>query len=88
MEREPDHKCNLCGETFLVKIHFVDNLTWQGTINWLNGKKKRTFRSLLELFLLLQEAIEKDMANAPTFHSWDDTKWYRCLEKARHLIVG
>ncbi len=44
---------------FLLKIMYKKNYSWQGEIHWLATDKKRTFRSSLELFMLLQEAMEE-----------------------------
>lgn len=44
--------------SFLLSIHFRQNATWQGTVHWLDGKKTRHFRSVLELAALMQEAMD------------------------------
>ena len=53
----------------MVCIHYRENATCQGTIQWLDEEKTQTFRSFLEMMQLMQEALEK---NSPgnTFHSW------------------
>lgn len=60
--------------TFLVRIQFQENTTWQGRIEWLEGKKSKPFRSLLELIVLMQEA--QQLAGSGEielrFHSWDE----------------
>lgn len=62
------------GATFLVRILFRQNATWQGTIQWLDGKTNRPFRSLLEMILLINEALET--AEGPDavceFRTWDE----------------
>ena len=46
--------------TFLVRIMFRQNTSWQGTVNWLEGRRELSFRSVLELIGLLDSAL-----NAP-----------------------
>ena len=61
------------GCTFLVKVQVRQNTTWQGTIQWLDGKKSRHFRSLMELIILMQEALnEAGPAAETTFRTWAD----------------
>ncbi|RQD78662.1 MAG: hypothetical protein D5R97_00130 [Candidatus Syntrophonatronum acetioxidans] len=60
--------------TFLVRIQYRHNASWQGTLSWLEGKKTIRFRSLLELILLMQEALEESGASCATcqFKEWKD----------------
>jgi hypothetical protein len=44
--------------TFLVKVFYRQNTTWQGEVSWLEGQGTRHFRSLLELLLFMDAAIE------------------------------
>ncbi len=62
------------GTTFLIRVQFRQNATWQGRIEWLEGKKTRPFRSLLEMSQLMQEAWEETMGIEPgkEFASWDE----------------
>lgn len=49
--------------TFIVRILYRCNASWQGEIIWLEGKRQKKFRSLLELVMLIQEAMpEKERA--------------------------
>ena len=43
--------------TFSVKVLFRQNTSWQGSITWLEGKREESFRSVLELLLLVDSAI-------------------------------
>ena len=43
--------------TFAVKILFRQNASWQGSIAWLEGKREEPFRSVLELLLLIDSAV-------------------------------
>lgn len=47
-------------KTFVVHIVGQENATWQGQVTWLDEKETKSFRSLLELIKLLDEAVEKD----------------------------
>lgn len=42
--------------TFYLRIQYRCNSSWQGTIQWLNGRKSVTFRSVLELANLIHDA--------------------------------
>lgn len=46
------------GPTFLLKVLFRQNATWQGTIQWLEGRQTRQYRSINELLWLIDEAME------------------------------
>lgn len=62
------------GSTFLIRIQFQQNATWQGTIQWLDHKKTVPFRSMLEMITLIQEALEEAQASGSKarFLSWED----------------
>ena len=47
-----------CGLTFLIKVLFRQNATWQGTIQWIEGRQTRQYRSVNELMRLMDEAAE------------------------------
>ena len=44
--------------TFAVKILFRQNASWQGSITWLDGKMEQSFRSVFELILLMDNALQ------------------------------
>ena len=44
--------------TFKVRILFRQNASWQGSVTWLEGKREQSFRSALELILLMGSALE------------------------------
>ena len=43
-------------QTFHVSVQFAENYTWQGKVQWLEGRKSLHFRSFLELMRLMDEA--------------------------------
>lgn len=43
--------------TFSLRVLFRQNTSWQGSLAWLEGKREESFRSVLELLLLLDSAI-------------------------------
>ena len=46
--------------TFMVQVKNTENGTWQGYIEWIESKKKVTFRSALEMLRLMDSAINID----------------------------
>ena len=44
--------------TFELKVFFRQNASWQGTICWLEKNQEESFRSALELLILLNSALE------------------------------
>ena len=43
--------------TFALRILFRQNASWQGSLRWLEGNKEQSFRSVLELMLLMNSAL-------------------------------
>ena len=43
--------------TFSIRILFRQNASWQGSITWLEGRQEQSFRSVLELILLIDNAL-------------------------------
>lgn len=43
--------------TFVVRVLFRRNSSWQGTVTWKEKRQQVSFRSFLELLLLMQEAV-------------------------------
>lgn len=56
--------------TFVIKVLFRQNATWQGKIQWVEENKTQNFRSELEMLKLMDDAIKM------TDEGEDDTaKW-------------
>lgn len=47
---------------FFIRIQYRCNASWQGTVQWMDGRQTKSFRSVLELALLLESArsLRKD----------------------------
>ncbi|MFT5872130.1 MAG: hypothetical protein ACI8WT_001058 [Clostridium sp.] len=58
--------------SFIVRIKYRQNTSWQGSIQWLGGKQTRHFRSCLELIMLVEQALNSDVAKGKRieFHTW------------------
>ena len=50
--------------TFLIKILFRQNASWQGSVAWLEGKREQSFRSALELLFLMDSVLSGKDAKA------------------------
>lgn len=44
-------------QTFILEISDTQNQSWQGKVEWIQGKKKESFRSVLELLRMLDSAV-------------------------------
>ncbi|MBE6955666.1 MAG: hypothetical protein E7449_07160 [Ruminococcaceae bacterium] len=51
--------------TFALQILFRRNASWQGSISWLEGKQRQSFRSVLELVHLMNSAMEAKRLTLP-----------------------
>ncbi len=47
-------------QTFVVEIIDHQRYTWQGQIHWLQGDKKVSFRSVMELLHLMDSVFTKE----------------------------
>jgi len=48
--------------TFRVRIMFRQNASWQGTVYWIEKNKEENFRSVLELFMLMDSSFATEQA--------------------------
>ena len=46
-------------QTFILKINDTQNQSWQGEIEWVQGQKKLTFRSVLELMRMIDSVVSE-----------------------------
>jgi hypothetical protein len=56
-----DHDPRQRGEraTFAVRVLFRQNSSWQGSVTWIEGKREESFRSVLELLMLIKNALDQ-----------------------------
>lgn len=45
--------------TFSLRVLFRQNASWQGSVTWLEGGQEESFRSVLELLMLINSALEE-----------------------------
>jgi hypothetical protein len=43
--------------TFSMRVMFRQNASWQGSVTWLEEKREESFRSTLELLMLMHSAF-------------------------------
>ncbi len=46
--------------TFIIQVSSCEHASWQGTINWVDGKKTVPFRSALEMIRLMDSVISQN----------------------------
>lgn len=51
--------------TFSLTILFRQNASWQGTVTWFDQRKQESFRSVLELIMLLDSALTDSISQSP-----------------------
>lgn len=49
--------------SFALRILFRQNASWQGSITWLDNNQEQSFRSVLELILLFDNALTQQQAS-------------------------
>lgn len=47
-------------QTFILEISDTQNQSWQGKLEWVQGRKKESFRSVLELLRLLDSVVGQE----------------------------
>ncbi len=61
---------------FFLRVQFRRNTSWQGTLQCLNSRETRIFRSVLELGSLMSEAVAGtagvDGDKKPDLSVWED----------------
>lgn len=51
--------------TFYLKVLFRQNASWQGTVRWVETGQEESFRSVLELLLMMNSAVSGGQAAKP-----------------------
>lgn len=44
-------------QTFILEVNDTQHQSWQGTVEWVQGQKKQSFRSVMELLRLLDSVV-------------------------------
>ena len=60
---------------FFVRIQYRCNSSWQGSIQWMDGKQQTIFRSALELGNLINDAKQRKSSGSEhknKLKKWDD----------------
>lgn len=73
MNQLQDIKNNNEDLVFFIRIQYRCNTSWQGTIQWMDGRKTAVFRSVLELGNLINSAKQQVVNNGENINSI--TKW-------------
>jgi hypothetical protein len=47
--------------TFALRILFRQNASWQGSVFWYDGEQEESFRSVLELLMLMDSALSTEI---------------------------
>lgn len=47
-------------QTFILEINDTQNQSWQGRVEWIQGQKKESFRSAMELLHLLDSVVSDE----------------------------
>ena len=47
-------------QTFIIEVADTKDSTWQGKVNWVNGQKEQSFRSVMELLRLIDSVVAGD----------------------------
>ena len=66
-----DNKSQHKDLVFFVRVQYRCNSSWQGTIQWMDGKEEAVFRSALELANLIKSAKES-RSGAISSPKWKD----------------
>lgn len=72
-------------ETFVVRVLYRQNNTWQGEVLWAEQNEKRYFRSALELMELMDSAMERgegEEENEKGRRNWDGMRKAEAWEES------
>ena len=47
-------------QTFILEISDTQNQSWQGDVEWVQGRRKESFRSMLELLRLVDSVVTEN----------------------------
>ena len=60
-------------QTFVIEVVEHQKYTWQGQIHWIQGNKKVTFRSVMEMLHLMDSVILEEGKGLPEA-GWEEDK--------------
>ncbi len=58
-------------QLFVLEINSTQNQNWQGRVEWIQGKNKKGFRSVMELLRLLNSAVEENDSAEERIGAWE-----------------
>lgn len=58
--------------TFVVRVQYRQNATWQGQVTWAEGQETRSFRSALELLKLIDNALNIEEGKEGEENSYEE----------------
>ena len=44
-------------QTFILEVNDSQNESWQGSVEWIQGERKQSFRSVMELLRLVDSVV-------------------------------
>lgn len=47
-------------DTFILEIYDTQNQSWQGKVEWIQGQKKESFRSVMKLLRLIDSVVGEE----------------------------
>ena len=53
-------------QVFILEVDSNKNRSWQGTLEWVKGQRKESFRSMLELLRLIDSAVNEGIMEGST----------------------
>jgi len=71
MQEKNDIKTS--NSSFLVKIRYRQNSSWQGSVQWIETGKKQNFKSCMELIRLMDIAVQSETEEKEKI-DWADDK--------------
>ena len=71
--------------SFFIRMFYRQNASWQGEVQWMEGRQVKRFRSALELLALIQEAMDVSGApeNTDAIRRWQDDE-----ENSKHPALS
>lgn len=46
--------------TFILEVYDTQNQSWQGKVEWIQGRKNESFRSVMELLRLIDSVVGEE----------------------------